>query len=463
MQTKLLGCLGGWLLIVSLSQAQTPATPPPAQPASEAQAGLPAGAHAGVRAAVPAPAASSVSPAEDGGRNPLGLFSDGALEVKGRDAPCLWVSADYLLWFIRSGPLPVALLTANNDLTTIAAQNQTGTQVLFGSGSSNGLNFGALSGGRFTVGGWVDSGRSLGFEASGFVLQNSTISYSASSDGINPPIVGVPFSATIPFGPNDIGIPAPLTGANPSGANFALGETTLNNGTNPASYQVSAKSQFYGVEANALIGLAQGDFAYWQLLVGFRNLDLVESIGLQANLTDPLTGGTATLNDGFSTRNTFAGAQLGTRLGCALGRFAVEGAVKLALGNTAETLNISGTTNISNNAFGVPTGSYAGGIFAQPSNIGSTRRNVFTAVPEFQLQGSYAINDFISCNLGFNFLYATGWMRPGDQISRNVDITQNVLFGGTPGMNSNPLNPLAPLKTSDFWATGFSFGFEVRF
>jgi len=465
MQTKLLGCLGSWLLLGSLTLAQTPATPAP----TLAQPSLPTAPSASGPPAPPATAApihppssgsdshpdSLAAPIETSDEHPVGssFFTD--LDGKHQEAPCFWVSGDFLLWWVRQGPLPVALLTSTNIPTGFPVQGQSGTQVLFGGGSSNALNFGTLPGGRLTLGGWVDPGRTLAFEGSGFVLQTKNLSYTAISPGdATSPVVGIPFNVTTPLGQLPIGESAL---ASPFTPGFPI---------TPVTFQVAASSRLFGGEVNAVYSLCQGDYGYWQLLVGYRNLDLQESLNMTTTLNDPTDGVVETVRDGFSTRNVFNGGQVGTRVGFAVWRFVIDGAFKLALGNTLETLGVTGSTNVTgNNVLGFPPpGTYAGGLFTQPSNLGSYHLSQFTAIPEFQLQVGYAVNNFISCSLGFNYLYVSDVLRPGNQINPNVDPTQSSLFTlGVPGSPSGPTAPLVPLKRSDFWATGLNFGVEFRF
>src|SRR6516164_1727327 len=67
-----------------------------------------------------------------------------------------WVGAEYLLWWFKNSPVPVALATTTSrpDLSPTAALFQEGTSVLLG---NQDLDTGARHGVRFTGGVWVDS------------------------------------------------------------------------------------------------------------------------------------------------------------------------------------------------------------------------------------------------------------------------------------------------------------------
>lgn len=428
MGKTIVASLGAWMLLVSQSIAQTPGA-----------------------AAVPLHSESAVptdplaSHPEQGTGHPVEPSTlAGYAEGKFPEAPCFWVGADFLLWWIRNGPLPIALLTSTNDPAGIPSQGRPGTMVLFGGGSTRGLDFGTFPGGRITMGGWIDPDRLLGLEASGFVLQSQSLSFSAFSPGIGPPVIGIPFNLAAPFGL-----------ANPGEAVF-VGN----------SFQVSAKSQLFGCEANFLYNLAQSDYFHWEMLIGFRSISLHESLSLSANVIDAPTNSSLLLTDRFATRNNFYGGQLGTRVGISVWRFLFESTFKVALGDMRNILNISGLSTVTGiaNPFGVAPGTYLGGFFAEPSNIGNYHRDQFSVAPEFQLQISYALTSFMSCSVGGNAIYATGLLRPGNQIDRNIDLNQNAALGGSGAVGlAGPFAPLVPFKRSDFWAAGVNCGLEFHF
>src|SRR3954451_13783150 len=74
--------------------------------------------------------------------------------------PWAWGSAEYLLWWVRPNTLSTPLVTTTTDpLATVNGANvaaglgRPGTNILLG-GSD--IGYGALSGGRFTVGTWME-------------------------------------------------------------------------------------------------------------------------------------------------------------------------------------------------------------------------------------------------------------------------------------------------------------------
>ncbi len=359
--------------------------------------------------------------------------------------PRVWASAEYLLWWVKNGPLPTPLVTTNPDaFGTIGALNETGTRVLFG-GSNSDLNYHQFSGGRVTLGGWVDKEERFGLEVSGFLFETRTVGFAASSAGGAAPIISVPFNATEPFNFN------------------AAGETSLNAGNTPNTVTVSSASRLWGAEVNDLIRLVNRPRYGVSLLLGARYLDLEESLGLNDTFVDETAGGILSVADQFHTHNEFFGGQLGLRGEARFGKLSLEATAKCALGVDYEFSDINGRSVTTNGTFGNTTGVLPGGLFAEPSNIGRHTDTPFTVVPQLQLALGYDVTKHVRAVIGYDFLYMSNVLRPGAQIDRNINPTQNVLFGGTGGVPSGAPAPLGNPVHSDFWAQGVSFGLQIRY
>ena len=359
-----------------------------------------------------------------------------------------WVGAEYLRMRIKSAPVPVPLVTGNNDpVNNIGALGEPGTTVLFGAGSGQSTNFDAASGVRFTAGWWLGSRAPVALELSAFMLNSRRIVFDATSDGGDAPLVSVPFFATQPF--NFI---------NPAG------ETALNAGGAPNQVNVTLTSKLWGAEVNFIIDPHPESTIPLRVMptIGYRYLDLMENLALTDTFFDVAGGGTVTVADSFGTRNQFYGAQVGLRTFWSLSRWSLDSNVRIALGTNHQTLNVAGSTTVENAAFGLPTGITPGGVFAQSSNIGSFHRNVFAFLPEGLLKLAYELTQSIRLFAGYQFLYLNNAVRPGNQLDRNINPTQNALFNA--GANIvGPLSPLPVFRSTDFWAQGINVGFELRF
>jgi hypothetical protein len=353
-----------------------------------------------------------------------------------------WCTAECLIFWERSGPVPPLVTTNSNATTAIGALNEPGTSVIFGAPAGN-LSFDAVAGMRATVGGWFSD--QFGGELSGFFLGRNSINFAAASTGGSAPIVSIPFNATVPFNLN----PA--------------GETSLNAGGVPNVVSANATSELWSAEVNGLMQLRSGPNYHLGLVGGFRFIELDEGLSLSDIFTDSTTGGALSTIDAFHTRNEFYGAQLGITGGAAYEYMTVEVTAKIAFGADCESSSIAGTTAVTNGAFGLATGPTAGGVFAQPSNIGQHSRTAFAVAPEVDVKFGCDVTNHVRVTLGYDFLYVSDVLRPGAQMDRNINPTQSVIFGGTGGVLTGPSAPPGTPNSSDFWAQGLTFGVSLRY
>jgi hypothetical protein len=166
-------------------------------------------------------------------------------------------------------------------------------------------------------------------------------------------------------------------------------------------------------------------------------------------------GSRATIYDEFVAHNRFNGGQLGLHADIAHGAFFCELSGKVALGQTFEMVRIDGATNIG----GIAT---PGGLYALPSNIGRSTRGVFAVVPEGTVKIGVKLTDSGRFYVGYNFLYLSDCVRPGDQLDRTLN-TANVPVFNPSGAYVSPDRPRSLFSQSDFWTQGLMFGFESRY
>jgi hypothetical protein len=364
--------------------------------------------------------------------------------------PQIWARGEYLLWWTKNAPLPLPLVTTGDPnvgfpaLNTAGAIGQPGTRVLLGNA---GQDFGAFSGMRFTLGGWLGRDQMLGVEASGFLLENRLDHFAAASDANgNPPLYFPRFNA---FTGAEGGVPIadPLRG-------FA------------GSVAVTSALQLWGAEGNGCLALWRSPGLELCLLMGFRYADLKESLNINNTTTDLIFLNTTTLTDSFGTRNQFYGGQIGARLDLERGRFSLDMTGKLAMGSTHEVVNIQGAiTQLGPNPLVPPGfGTFPGGLFAQPSNIGRYTGNQFSVLPAVELKLAYRITERLRAFVGYDFMYLSQVVRPGNQINHSVNLTQNaVLDPAGVGALVGPAQPAPLFQRSDFWAQGVTFGLEFRY
>jgi hypothetical protein len=384
-----------------------------------------------------------------------GSAKTGASTVDSGSGDRTWARVDYLLWWVKNAPLPVPLVTTGdpnvgfdpnnvNTVNTAGAIGQPGTQVLFG---DNSIKFPSFSGMRLTLGGWVEEPEFFGVEGSGFVLERLSHSFAAASDKAGNPPLYFPILSAI------------------SGAERAI----------PIADQLRAFSgivgvnsnlQLWGADLNGLFYLFGNSSLEVTLLAGFRYANLKENLQIDNATTDLTFNNVTILNDSFGTTNQFYGGQIGGRLAVHRDRFSLDITSKVALGLTHQAVDIQGEiTQPGPNPLVPPgLGTFPGGLFAQPSNIGKRSADQFAALPSLELQLGYAITQRTRLFAGYDFMYWSQVVRPGNQIDHSVNLTQNaVLDPNGVGRLVGPAEPAPLFNRSDFWAQGIHFGVEFRY
>ncbi len=314
--------------------------------------------------------------------------------------------------------------------------------MLFG---GNSINTGPFSGGRFTAGYWLDDcGKAI--EIGGFFLGPAATNFTANS--FNNPVIGRPFLQV-----NNNQESAQLT------ALPGLGTGTL---------AIHAPTSLWGLEGNFRCLLCCGCNYRITALAGFRNINLDENLTITENIQGestapaPFTNALINVFDRFSTQNHFYGGQVGADARWYWGRWSLDTRVKVALGDTAQQLNIDGGQH-----FVLPGGTvqnFTGGLLALPSNIGRHSNNVFSVVPEVTFNLGYQILPCLRGFIGYNFLYWSNVIRPGTSIDRGLDVTQIPNFAVSPPLA--PVagqHPAAVFHETGFWAQGVNFGLEFTY
>jgi hypothetical protein len=353
-----------------------------------------------------------------------------------------WGSTEYLLWWMKSAPLPVPIVTTGDPsvgfpgLNTAGGIGSPGTRVLYG--DSN-VNFGAFSGIRLTAGGWIDSYGTYGLEVSGFLLQNMSNTWSDGSNAAGSPPLYFPRFNPLNGFEDAVPISDPLRGFS-------------------GNVNVTSTLQVWGAEANGVLSLWTRPGLEILGLVGFTSLGLGESLQINNTTNDLIFGKTTNLQDYFGTHNQFYGAQFGARANMVWNSWSLDVTGKLAMGATVQSVNIQGSISQPG------LGTFPGGFFTQPSNIGRTTSSEFGVIPSVDLKLGCQLTNHIGVFVGFTFLYWNQVVRPGDQMDHSVNVTQNaILDPNGVGKLIGPAQPTPFFNRTDFWATGVNFGLTFDF
>src|SRR5262249_15009375 len=110
----------------------------------------------------------------------------------------------------------------------------------------------------------------------------------------------------------------------------------------------------------------------------------------------------------------------------------------------------------------------SGGLLALSSNSGHFERNRFAVVPEAGITVGYQVTDHLKLFAGYNFLFMSNVVRPGDQIDPvlNPHLIPNFIktSPGAAGGNNFPFRrPAFQFHETSFWAQGVTAGLEVKY
>jgi len=340
----------------------------------------------------------------------------------------LWFRGEYLAYWVRNAPLPVSLVTGDP---------ANPTQELLNSDRSLGM----FSGFRVGFGAWLDPCNHLGIEGNFFELLQRTRNFTASSDAAGNPTLAFPFTNQTPGAVGDTLMPISSPGV------FA------------GNVLVASSLSLLGTELNGIV--SSGGDINLSLLAGFRYLELHETLSIDTQSSDILTVPNTMLSqtDQFSTRNQFYGGQIGGRVSWEGSRFGLDVTGKFAMGITHQFVTIQGDST--QTGPGGPNGTFPGGFFTQTSNIGHTTANQFGMIPSVEVKFSVFITPQLRTFVGYDFMYWSRVVRPGNQVDRNINLTQSEVFGN--GALLGPAFPAPLFNRSDFWAQGLNVGLEFRF
>lgn len=366
-----------------------------------------------------------------------------------------WFGAEYLLWTARGNNLPPLATRATGVPSNAApalpnslgALGQPGTAVLVGGNTNQDWR----SGLRVYGGLWLDPGQRFGAEMDWFFLGQSTSNTVAGGTNGND-FVYRPFTNNVRRNANGTFTPVP-----------AFQDTELVEYPNvlAGTVAVNSTSNLWGLNPNGIVNLACNPCGRLDALIGYRYLNLTDEVAIREDLTglagSPNPGAQFVVQDRFRTENQFHGVNLGLAWERRFGALflGVRGAV--ALGNTHTVVDIDGSTTTTT-AAGVST-TAAGGLLTQPSNIGRYELNRFSVVPEVGVRLGVQLTDHLRVYAGYNFLYWSNVVRPGDVIDTRVNGSQLPPRANQTG----DLFPRFEPRYSDYWVHGIVFGVQLRY
>ena len=368
-----------------------------------------------------------------------GILGDGAtFGRRGR-----WsLSAEYLLWFNKSAQFPALLSTSSPGFNGILGRGD--SRVILGNGAFGDT---AHSGGRFGFTRQLGCSGRWSLEGSAFFLDTQGESFRTTSAEF--PVLARPF-----------------TNAN---QNIPFSQVLASPGLAIGAANVDFENMVWGAELNLRRRLASQSIAQYELIAGFRYLNVTEELSIVESFArtpgSPTSIGvpnaiSGRVTDEFRTENHFYGGTVGLSRERQRGRWFTSLTGKVSLGQVEQQVSINGaqTVTFDNGS----TGQYTGGLLAVPGNIGTYSQRKFAVVPEIGFKVGMQVTPRLRAFVGYNFLYINSILRPGQQIDPSIDITRIPNFP-VAGVTALPVvKPAVPLKDTEFFVQGVSFGLQWR-
>ncbi len=376
---------------------------------------------------------------------------DGSVVLDGPSQDLFFFQAEYLMWWTNRSRIPT-LATTSASGNGFGFLGDPDTRNLLGPGDF-GPSF--RNGMRIRGGAFFDECSPVGLDASFFFLGNAR--EKAAFDSSQYPVITRPFfspnTATISVPPGSIALPG------------EFGEVVARPGLSAGRFEVETDSDLWGADVNYKFGGCRTCEGGRGWFAGYRHVNLSERLRMTEFLTatgaqaaDPV-GTRVVVQDSFETRNRFHGGQLGYYWNRRAGRLDFDARFSVALGVTHQILDIDGFQQRTRP--GEATQLFRGGLLATGPNLGRFTDNRFSVVPEATFNVGYMLNPAVRVFAGYNFMYWSNVIRPGDQIDRVVDVT---LVPNPPAgvPSSGQFRPQPLFRQSDLWVQGVQLGVELR-
>jgi hypothetical protein len=448
--------LAGWLGVAASARAQYlpvagSAEPAPGQPPAAAPPGDPAAAP-GTPPAHPGLVPPGYPPHGFPGAPDCPPGAPSEILQPNSFSPTPWgsprphhffMSGEYLLWWVKKRQIPPLVTSGQIEDLVPGGEGMRNTRPVLGPGSEDDPR---SNGGRVRAWIWFDDCHCFGLDAGLFGFEQRTQVLSIGSLG----------------GTADVALARPFINANTGSADAdPIALPNIQGG----GLVVEMPRNFYGAEFNLRFGQEVSALTTYKLnmLVGARFLSLDEELNVSEGIIEHSgegrEGNVWAIHDLFTTYNRFYGGQVGLEGEARWGPVVLTVAGKLAFGETHQSLKIDGNTL----AFETPTRTLtydpSRGLLAQPTNIGQHRQNDFGLVPEVSVNLAWDFNGYVQAFVGYNFLWWSDVLRPGDQI----DTTINLQPLQAPGLTGVLARPAPLLSSTDFWAQGLSFGVQLSY
>jgi len=389
----------------------------------------------------PLPGLYDHGPGIMGNSMPNGALPEDVARPANATPQLFWLRTDYLHWFINKEPLAPVIQSLPDSLAATRDIPPGSGFPLFP--NRNEIDYKGISGIRINTGVWFGYGNVLGIDFSGFNLQNKSQSanYASSGSPIITRFYDDPTTNRQTF----------LLFSNIDPQNSYSGSVSAALGySNLYNFDTSIRWQGYRLFA---------DNADW--LFGVRYFNFEEKLDILARANFP-SGLRLGVEDHFSAKNTFYGAQVGLNSRfVSTRRLTFDGLLKFAVGGISQRVDIRGSNTLIRPNGVVDT--QAVGLWAQPSNIGSYSKGKFAVLPEFGLTLGYNITERLGLTFGYSAMYVSNVVRVNTVVNTQVNPT-TIRYLTDPNTPVTPApNPTYRFNDTGMWIDGWNFGVRWEF
>ncbi|MCE9530258.1 MAG: BBP7 family outer membrane beta-barrel protein [Planctomycetes bacterium] len=350
-----------------------------------------------------------------------------------------WLRADYLNWVITKEPIAPVIATLPDSLASARDIPAGAATPIFPSQYE--VNYKRISGLRLNTGFWFGMDRGLGFDVSGFGLENQaqralyvsngspilTRLYNSLNDNRQTNLI---FSTPDPAFPYRGSIAASLTATD--------------------IFNADASIRWRGFRVFA-------DNADW--LFGARYFNMRESLDVIAQATFP-DGRRFTVADQFRVHNSFYGGQIGINSRwVGYNRFSLDGTFKFAVGGVNQRVEIRGSNSLVQANGQVLTQPV--GLWAQGNNSGEFSKGKFAVIPEIGFNLNYNVTDRAAIYFGWTGMFISNVVRINSVVNTNVN-TSNTLYLPN-SVPSTRGNPGFSFNDTGMWIQGINLGARFEY
>lgn len=320
--------------------------------------------------------------------------------------------AEWVLWVRRGNEFPVVAVDPTGGANT----------PLFGGNGRYGED--GVSGGRFTVGLWLDNCRRQSLVARMWGTGTEDLGANFSAANVN--ALSIPFTDQ-----NNTPQLFDIINGDPAAANEFM--------------NITYESEAYGADVSLRNLWVSGLGGRIEFLYGYQFFRLNEAFDMNSRAVLPPPADTTDLvTDRFDVANEFHGGQLGLHMNYREGRWMFDGLFKLGLGNLRRTadLSFSGTRN------GTPI---EAGYLVNSANAGAGSTDSFAVMPEIGLKLGYCVNRYTDFTIGYSYLSVSDVLQVSDTINTVVDTSDT------------PTAPTRNFTHGDYWLHGVNIGLTFNY